>query len=82
MLMDVLAHGTSAVYSFFDPALEKRSLGTEMIVQLVEETRRLSRDYVYLGYWIKNCKKMAYKSRFPALQRLGTDGWEDFVTEE
>ena len=81
MLIDNLASGTSAVYSFFDPTLEKRSLGTELIIRLVEETTARGLDFVYLGYWIKQCQKMAYKARFPALQRLTANGWEDFSPE-
>lgn len=81
MLVDFLSSGTSAIYSFFDPALSRRSLGTELILRLVEETQRRNLDYVYLGYWIKQCKKMAYKARFPALERLGPHGWEPFATE-
>ena len=79
MLTDRLASGTSAVYSFFDPALDKRSLGTELILRLVEETTRQNFAHVYLGYWIKECQKMSYKARFPALERLGSNGWEAFV---
>lgn len=79
MLIDRLGNGTSAVYSFFNPAFDKRSLGTELILRLVEETATSALAYVYLGYWIKECKKMAYKARFPALERLGPDGWEAFV---
>lgn len=79
MLIDHLASGTSAVYSFFEPAMEKRSLGTELIIRLVEETTARGLDFVYLGYWIKQCKKMAYKARFPALQQLTANGWEDFI---
>ena len=79
MLIDRLANGTSAVYSFFDPAFDKRSLGTELILRLTQETVRQQLAYVYLGYWIKDCQKMAYKARFPALERLGPDGWESFI---
>lgn len=78
MLIDRLVNGTSAVYSFFDPAQEKRSLGTELILRLIEETKAQDLYFVYLGYWIKECKKMAYKARFPALERLGSHGWEAF----
>ncbi|NDE90660.1 MAG: arginyltransferase [Alphaproteobacteria bacterium] len=79
MLMDTLGDGTSAVYSFFDPAQEKRSLGTELILRLVEYTGGQALAFVYLGYWIKQCQKMAYKARFPALQRLTAHGWEAFI---
>ncbi|MDX1922358.1 MAG: arginyltransferase [Alphaproteobacteria bacterium] len=81
MLIDKLASGTSAVYSFFDPLLDKRSLGTELILRLVEETKKQGQEFVYLGYWIKQSRKMAYKARFPALQRLTATGWEDFASD-
>lgn len=79
MLVDRLHHGTSAVYSFFDPAEESRSLGTALILHLADWTRRNGLDYLYLGYWIKDCRKMAYKARFPALEKLGNNGWEPFL---
>ena len=74
-LLDRLDDGVSAVYSFYEPALDKRSLGTWSILWLVEECRRQGLPYVYLGYWIDESPKMAYKSRFPAIERLSTTGW-------
>jgi arginine-tRNA-protein transferase len=74
-LIDRLDDGVSAVYSFYDPALEKRSLGTWSILWLVDECRRQGLPYVYLGYWIGESPKMAYKARFPAIQRLSPIGW-------
>ncbi len=78
MLADRLQSGVSAVYSFYDPREDKRSLGTALILHLVEWAKAQSHAYIYLGYWIKECRKMNYKSRFPALQRLGSEGWESF----
>src|SRR5580692_1498742 len=75
-LLDRLDDGVSAVYSFYDPTLEKRSLGTWSILWLVEECRRQGLPYVYLGYWIGESPKMAYKARFPAIERLSAVGWE------
>lgn len=75
-LLDRLDDGLSAVYSFYDPAAERQSLGTWSILWLVEECERRGLAYVYLGYWIAQAPKMAYKGRFPALERLGPDGWE------
>lgn len=74
-LVDRLADGLSAVYSFFDPALADRSLGTHMIMQLIDRTRELGLRYLYLGYWIPGSRKMSYKSRFRPLEGLGADGW-------
>ena len=77
-LIDLLDDGLSAVYSFYDPQQERRSLGTWSILWLVEECRRRARPYVYLGYWIADSPKMAYKARFTGLERLVPGGWVDF----
>ena len=74
-LIDRLDDGVSAVYSFYDPARERSSLGTWSILWLVEECRRAGLPYVYLGYWIAESPKMAYKARFPALERLVDGRW-------
>ena len=74
-LVDRLDDGISAVYSFYDPAYPQRSLGTWSILWLVEECRRHGQPYVYLGYWIADSAKMAYKARFPALERLSDGEW-------
>lgn len=74
-LTDRMSDGLSAVYSFFDPSLQKRSLGTHMILWLVEEARRRALPYVYLGYWIRESRKMAYKIRFQPLEGFTSQGW-------
>jgi arginine-tRNA-protein transferase len=78
-LVDRLDDGVSAVYSFYDPERERASLGTWCILWLVEECRRAGLPYVYLGYWVADSPKMAYKARFPALERLTDGRWEPFV---
>lgn len=75
-LIDALPDGLSAVYSFFDPELQRRSPGTYMVLWLIDEARRRGLDYVYLGFWIADSPKMAYKSRFRPLEAFGRDGWE------
>ncbi|HYZ42591.1 MAG TPA: arginyltransferase [Stellaceae bacterium] len=77
-LIDVLDDGISAVYSFYDPQQPKRSLGSLSILWLVEHCRRHGQPYVYLGYWIADSPKMAYKERFPALECLVNGAWHDF----
>ena len=72
---DALDSGLSAVYTFFDPALEKRSLGNFVILWQIEQARRLGLDFLYLGYWIKDCAKMEYKSSFRPLQMLIEGNW-------
>jgi arginine-tRNA-protein transferase len=75
-LTDRQADGLSMVYSFFetdDPA--KRGLGTFIILDHIVRAARAGLPYVYLGYWIEGSDRMAYKTRFRPLERLGPDGW-------
>ena len=74
-LVDRLDDGLSAVYSFYDPTRDRQSLGTWSILWLIDECRRQGLPFVYLGYWIAESPKMAYKARFPALERLDAGGW-------
>ncbi|MBI3445958.1 MAG: arginyltransferase [Magnetospirillum sp.] len=80
-LADRMGDGLSAVYSFFDPDLSARSLGTFMVLWLVDEARRLELPFVYLGYWISESRKMSYKTRFQPLEAFGPEGWRHFGGE-
>lgn len=75
-IMDRISNGLSAVYSFFDPSLNKRSLGSHMILWLLERAKELGLDHVYLGYWIANCPKMSYKAAFQPLEGFTPQGWQ------
>jgi len=75
-VVDQLEDGFSAVYTFFDPDLSKRSLGTLGILWSIEFTRELEFDWLYLGYWIQECPKMSYKSQFQPLQQFIQGQWE------
>lgn len=74
-LIDRLGDGLSAVYSFFDSALGRRSLGSLMILWCIRETAALGLPYTYLGFWVAGCSKMAYKARFQPLEVYAPDGW-------
>lgn len=74
-VMDKLEDGLSAVYTFFDPAREKSSLGTYAVLWQIECARRLQLPYVYLGYWIEESRKMAYKSNYRPLEGLVGKEW-------
>jgi len=77
-LVDIMVDGLSAVYSFFDPKYHKNSLGTYMILWLMERSGQLNLPYVYLGYWIGGSQKMAYKDKFQPLEYFAADGWHKF----
>lgn len=81
-LTDRMADGLSAVYSFFDPALPKHSLGSYMILWLIERAAELGLPYVYLGYWISGSSKMAYKDKFQPLERYAQGNWSRFSETE
>ncbi|GAC1037814.1 arginyltransferase [Pseudomonas sp. No.117] len=72
---DVLPNGMSAVYTFYDPNEEKRSLGVFGILWQIAETRRLGLDAVYLGYWIKGCRKMSYKTEYRPIELFVNQRW-------
>ena len=74
-LSDHLSDGISMVYSFFEPGVPERSLGTYMILEQIEHARQLGLPYVYLGYWIEGSRKMGYKTRFQPQEHLTSEGW-------
>jgi leucyl-tRNA---protein transferase len=74
-LTDWLADGLSAVYSFFDTDEDKRSLGTFAVLWLIGRARSLGLPYVYLGYWVPESRKMAYKARFRPSEILISGAW-------
>ena len=80
-LTDMLADGLSMVYSFYEPDEQSRSLGTYMILDHIERTRRLGLPHLYLGYWVEGSKKMAYKARYLPQERLGLQGWNRVEAE-
>ena len=75
-LTDMMADGLSLVYSFFDPARARDSLGNFVILDHIDLVRALGLSYVYLGYWIEGSRKMAYKARFAPAELLVGDRWQ------
>jgi arginine-tRNA-protein transferase len=76
-LTDVFDDGLSMVYSFYDPALMPRSLGTYLILDHVAMAREAGLPYVYLGYWVPGSRKMGYKAAFGALEIYKGGRWQD-----
>lgn len=77
ILVDRQRDGLSAVYSFFQPDQTKRSLGSFMIVDLIDRCKEIGLPYVYLGYYIEQSRKMAYKARFKPYQIFSDGVWQD-----
>ncbi len=72
---DELNDGLSAIYTFFDPAQEARSPGVLAILWLIEQAQRLGLEYLYLGYWIKQCQKMNYKMDYKPIELYVNNSW-------
>ncbi|MEL6912992.1 MAG: arginyltransferase [Pseudomonadota bacterium] len=86
-LTDVLDDGVSMVYSFYEPGLERHSLGTHIILDHVEIAREAGLPYVYLGYWVPGSEKMGYKARFKGVEIYRHGQWtplthpDDYATD-
>jgi arginine-tRNA-protein transferase len=79
-LIDRLSDGLSSVYTFFEPD-DRASYGTYNVLWQVEHARQLGLPYVYLGYWIQQSRKMAYKTRFQPIEGLLPGGWRTLDDE-
>lgn len=73
---DVVPEGLSAIYTFFDPDLAPRSLGTYALLCQIRHARELGLPYLYLGYWVPGSRKMQYKERFRPLELYIDGQWE------
>ena len=74
-IIDQLLDGISAVYTFFDIENKSASYGTYSICWQLDLCKALGLRYLYIGYWIKNSKKMSYKTKFQPLEALVQDRW-------
>lgn len=74
-VIDVVYDGISAVYTFYDTTDLKASYGTYNVLWQIEWAKHLKLPYLYLGYWIRESKKMAYKQNFKPLEKLIDGEW-------
>ena len=74
-VIDHLPDDLSAIYTFFDPDYSKRSLGSFAILWQIENARQLNNRFLYLGYWVKQCPKMNYKTQYRPLEIYNGSQW-------
>lgn len=75
-VVDALENALSAVYTFFDPAFDAFSPGAFAVLWQIDAAQKLGLDYVYLGFWIKDCRKMRYKIQYQPLEGLIDQQWQ------
>ena len=80
-VLDELEDGLSAIYTVFDPDHEHRSLGTLAVLWQIQEARDRQLPWIYLGYWIRESRKMNYKTRFRPIEALIDGSWRAFDPE-
>ena len=75
-IIDVLQSGLSSVYTFYDSDISTKSFGTYAILWQIEQCQQLGLPYLYLGYWIRQSRKMAYKTHFRPMETLRAGKWQ------
>ena len=75
-ILDELHDGLSSVYTFFDPDMPAASYGTFNILWQIDRCVKQDRPFLYLGYWIAQSRKMAYKIKFQPMQGLIEGKWQ------
>lgn len=74
-VVDVLPDSLSAIYTYFDPALDRRGLGNLAVLLQIDMALEIGKRYVYLGYWIEDCHKMNYKKQYQPMELLQENRW-------
>jgi arginyl-tRNA--protein-N-Asp/Glu arginylyltransferase len=71
---DLEPDAMSAVYCYFEPEQSARSLGVFNVLWMLEECRRRDVGYLYLGYYVRECRRMNYKLAYRPAEVLGSNG--------
>jgi arginine-tRNA-protein transferase len=75
-VVDLLDNALSAVYTFFDPRFSQYSLGNYAVLWQIEHAKKMKMDFVYMGFWIKECRKMSYKTQYQPIQGFVDNEWK------
>lgn len=75
-IIDWLPAGLSSMYTFFDPDYKSRGLGVFAILWQIKKAYEIGLSHVYLGYWIKDCDKMSYKTRYRPYELYQQQQWQ------
>lgn len=81
-VVDIFYDGLSAIYSYFDPDQDRRSLGRFMVLALISQGQQMGLPHTYLGYWIKESSKMNYKASYQPLEVFDGQIWRKLINDE
>jgi arginine-tRNA-protein transferase len=79
-MIDILEHGISSVYTFYDASDRTASFGSYSILWQIEQARILNLPYLYLGYYIQESEKMSYKAKYQPMEGLIEDHWQKLTS--
>ncbi len=81
-IVDVLSDGLSSVYTFYEPDMPGASFGTYCVLWQAQQCQSLDLPYLYLGYWINESRKMAYKAYFRPIEGRINGMWRELTDED
>lgn len=79
---DITTEALSAVYTFFDPDYIKSGLGVYCVLKQISEAQKMGLRWLYLGFWVPNCRKMAYKIEYRPSQLLINGIWQNYAVND
>jgi arginine-tRNA-protein transferase len=80
-LIDILPNGVSSIYFYYDPDYKKYALGKLSMYLQIKFAKEADKDWIYMGYYVKDCPSLSYKSHYkPYLTLEGRPGEEDELT--
>lgn len=63
-LIDILEDGISSIYFYYDPDFAHLSLGKLSLLQQIKIAKDANKDWIYLGYYVKDCDSLNYKAQY------------------
>ncbi len=76
-IVDLLDNALSAVYTFYEPQFSQYSLGNYAVLWQQNHALEMELEFIYMGFWIKNCRKMSYKNQYRPLQGFIENEWKN-----
>jgi leucyl-tRNA---protein transferase len=76
-LVDVTPNVMSSIYFFHDPEWRDSALGTYSVLKEIEDGQVNNRQWLYMGYYIRDCGSMNYKNKYRPYELL-----DEYVSDE